>query len=313
MSKGVYSIVSQTLKKVQQPYIVLDGTTKKIKKIYVTVNGLAKECFGNAFGGFTGAYTITDVIVDGSPKKLYTITESGTLTLNSEAQYWMCGGGGGGGANKLSVDFRSMAGGGGGGGYVKTGSLSAAEYTIVIGAGGSGSAGGYSSIQGSSTLKANGGSAGGASTGGAGGSGGGPAPYYGKYTSSSTENATYGGTGGKGDGVETLPFGVAALDYHCAGGSGGCLNTTLGRKGGSNGTNAQVATAEDGSYTTGVVGGVKGGGTGGCRISTLQAGSSATFYGSGGGGSGNKNSLTTGYDGTAGGNGYQGVVYILTE
>lgn len=309
MSKGIYNIIDGITRKVNNQYIVVDGMTKKIIKSYTIVDGVTKNFFEIITEPFifTGTYTVTDVTVSNQPMKLYTITDSGTLTLNSEAQCWMCGGGGGGGQNYHETGVRTSSGGGGGGGYTQTENLSAGIYPIIIGSGGtSDQAGGATTI---GALTVQGGNPGSdTGNGGDGGSGGGSG------TGIDGDNSLIISSPGNGAGTATKPFGITSLSFPCAGGSGGALGEIYGYKGGSNGSDAltSVSTNDvDSNYRT--QGAQKGGGKGGGYHATYQSGSSATYYGSGGGGSGNYRSVDSSVacSGVAGGSGYQGVVYIL--
>lgn len=306
MSKGLYNVINGVTHKVKKQYFVLDGVTREIKKSYQVVDGMA-QCFysGETFGGYTGAYTTSTVTIDGAKHTLYTLTGSGTLTLNGDAQYWMCGGGGNGSSGTSSA----MSGGGGGGGYIASGALASGTHVITVGA-----AKGNSII---GDLTANCGATPSKSEGGAGGSGGGAG------RTGNTSSTTLGsGSCGYGQGEETYPFGVTSLKKHCAGGGGGGYITTtqkyaLGNTGGTNGGNGSTSsstysTTGTQQEATGGTGGERGGGTGGSALRTSTTYSyinatAATFYGSGGGGYG----ATYGRGVSKSGAGYQGVVYLL--
>ena len=267
---------------------------------------LARKFYSaSAFGGYTGEFTVSQVTgADGMLYKLYTLTKSGTLTLNDSAEYWICGGGGKGYAQTGSNG--NAGGGGGGGGYVNSGELSAGEYAVIIG-----SAAGNSSI--GDAIVADRGKNSTGTTGADGGSGGGASGY-----------TAIAGSGGKGAGVSTYPFGITSLYAHCAGGGGGSrigettsgtywgVSGTAGASNGGTASKSTKVTEENAvaSYTSFKAGsgGNRGGGKGG-TATTGNAGS-ATFYGSGGGGAGSGVVAGTEYWGTAG-KGYQGVAYIL--
>lgn len=269
---------------------------RKIIKGYIGVNGVAKPFFETKeiLGfNYTGDYTISSIEKDGLTHTLYTLTSSGTLNLSEEVSYWACAGGGGGGRASLS---NSSSGGGGGGGYTSEGKLQSGTHNIIIGAGGlEDTAGGDTSI-GSMTIFS--GTAG--SNRGAGGDGasGGGCGYNG---------TSYGG-GGEGSGESTCPFGITSLLPHSAGGAGGLHGANYGFvNGGSNGSDAPNVNFREGK------GGVYGGGDGGHSVDSTLGLSPASedmhafFYGGGGGGG--CYSSSSRYQ--KGGNGYQGVVYLL--
>lgn len=280
---------------------------KKIKKGYVGVNGIAKLFFNKANDiSYTGEYTVSDVSISGINYKLYTLTTSGSLTVNGESQYWICGGG----ASGNYAYSLPMAGGanGGGGGHSATGILNAGAYNVTIGAGGQGSSdsssdGNITSIGGAITAN------GGKYSTGTGGSGGGEgtASFLNQWN-------------GTGSGISTIPFGIESLNPHCAGGGGGSYyssdsSTTTRYTGGAGGTNggngANMKSVTIGNQKKGI-GGVYGGGDGGEYINSNNntEATSATFYGGGGGGPYyHKNSSSTKIGSP--GNGYQGVAYIL--
>ena len=278
---------------------------KKIVKGYVGgPDGKARLFFGSSVNvSYTGEYTVSDVTVNSVACKLYTLTGSGTLTVSGGAvQYWMCGGGASG--NKYT--YWSDIGGtnGGGGGYTSTGPLSAGNYIVTIGAGGSSASDGSATSIGDS-LNANGGYASG--NGGSGGGGGKPSTY--------STAAGY----GSGEGVSTIPFGLSDLKAHCAGGGGGAYYSKSssaetkynGGKGGTDGGNGADKVLASYGNARGGTGGTYGGGNGGAYVSANNnhQATSATFYGSGGGGAYYHASSST-YNGTPG-SGYQGVAYVL--
>ena len=244
---------------------------------------------------YTGTHTISDVTKDGVAYKLYTLTKTGTLTIDGdgEVQYWMCGGGAPGNSA------------GGGGAYTKSGTLAAGTHTVTIGA-----ANGNTKI--GSVTASKGGTSSAGTAGGSSGTGGGG---WAKVTGSGTY------AGGSGDGVSKYPFGLTSLYAHCAGGGGGGATMTTsyiahGGKGGTNGGSGSASTARtSGSGTAnGGSGGTRGGGAGGSAVSDTRArdGSDATFYGSGGGGAGH--CYTSADDDDLHGDegkGYQGVCYLL--
>ena len=324
MSKAVYDAIAGQARKVKKQYAVMEGVTRKIKRTYDVVNGVTRLVFaGEPFGMYTGEYTVErieheDVIYD-----LYTLITSGTLTMNDEAQYWMCGGGGSG----------ERYYGGGGGGYPEEGTIGSGVYVVTIGAGGgtpgevttNGYDGSYTSITASDQTvlaEADGGGNGSTRNGGSGGGG----------------SANGAGTnGGRGSGKSTYPFSIVSLEAHCAGGSGGAYmrfdeSTGVRRfyKGGAGGSNGsdgeatEIITVEIGT-TVYTVGGEKGGGDGGTGkpidstsvAGTIGGGQDGTFYGAGGGGGGKQSYHFA--DGrynqswARSGAGYQGVCYLLIE
>ena len=280
---------------------------KKIIKGYVGVNGIAKLFFNKANDiSYTGEYTVSDVSISGINYKLYTLTTSGSLTVNGESQYWICGGG----ASGNTSNMLPMSGGtnGGGGGDTATGILNAGAYNVTIGAGGQGSSdsssdGNITSI--GETITANGG----------------------KYLTA--EGGSGGGEGkmsflnlwtGTGSGISTIPFGIESLNPHCAGGGAGSYyasesNSTTRYTGGAGGTNGgngtNMKSVSSGKQKKGI-GGSYGGGDGGEYINSNNntEATSATFYGGGGGGSYYHKSSTKTSIGTPG-SGYQGVAYVL--
>lgn len=300
---------------------------KKIVKGYVGgPDGKARLFFGeNAPSiSYTGEYTEQDYTSSsGTKHKLYTLTGSGTLTVEgSEAQYWMCGGGAGGAsAVSGSSQSTSFSGPGGAGGYVTSGDLTSGSYVVTIGAGGEANNAGNATSVG--THSANGAAR--------------PEDIYPGTSIKVVKGASGGGSGvsvynsddtyeqyaklSNGSGASTYPFGESSLKAHSAGGAGGGLavQTSNGARfiiGGNGGTNGGDGTmwAKSNSSTgaLGGTGGVHGGGNGGIGYAPSQyggsKGSAATFYGSGGGGGGYNNYFNSGY--FAGGAGYQGVVYI---
>lgn len=252
---------------------------------------------------YSGAHITKEITVNGMTYTQYTITGSGTLTVEGTYEnvaVWLCGGGangakggssggglGGGGAFCAQYDSQSLSG----------------TYAIAVA-----SAGGNSTITRSSetVFSANGASGANGGTGGGG-------------TSSN---------GGTGDGVTKYPFGDSTIfQCHCAGGGGGSgeynirydpdeyttySNCAYAGNGGSNGAAGGKGWSPTVYQSRNAPGGSVGGGTGGGK----SAGSAATFYGSGGGGGGTdgQDNYSYPYYGKNtyynGGAGYQGVVYI---
>jgi hypothetical protein len=215
----------------------------------------------------------------------------------------------GGGSSGASTGGNYTSGGGGAGGYLKyaSQSLTATNYTVTIGGGGTGaSVGTNNGNQGSNSQFASltasvGGGFGGANGAGNGGSGGG----------SSVGNAT-GGTATSGQGFAGGGGGPGAANYTGGGGGGagavGAAGTSSNGGAGGAGTNA------DSSWLTATGTGVSGfiaGGGGGASWGAGLGGAG----GSGGGGLGGGNSTqnagvaataNTGSGGGGGGNGYAG-------
>ena len=233
---------------------------------------------------YSGDHTSKTITSGGVEYTLYTITGSGTLTVEGEfadTSIWLCGGGANGQKGSTSYGY------GGGGGYAAshTGKIEQGTYTVTIGA-----AAGTTSFGSLATAK------------GASGKNGG----------------TGGGNYGKGDGIAKYPFAdTANFKCHCAGGGGGeskqyaTGGSATTRTGGIGGTNG----GDGGDTGSGTAGGDYGGGQGGDAYVTYDeayawGGESATFYGSGGGGGGYAKSGGSTTDKGIGGAGYQGVVYI---
>lgn len=300
---------------------VIEGRTRKIKKSYDVVGGVTRLFYSADFLTYDGAYTVSQVTYDGKLCNLYTLTGSGILTLNDDALFWMCGGGSNGGSAKAYASSGYVYGGfGGGGGYILSGEIaSGSNMVVTVGAGNCGQTsiidGDTSYItQAHASIPCKDGASGGGGTG---------------SITGNDEDYNYNhGEVGTGTGESTIPFGIADLGQHCAGGAAGVIGTSvydsnhtimLGGAGGSNGGNGGKPTNYMNTYDDGLYGrngGTKGGGKGrGLNYikHTFLDGSDATFYGSGGGGG------ATCYDNVMSGptftasayNGYQGVVYIL--
>lgn len=323
MSKSGYIGVDGVARKIKKLYVGVDGVARKIKKAYIGVNDVARLWYSGAAVTYTGAYTVSDVTVDGVACTLYTLTGSGTLTVDVDgAQYWICGGGAGGAAGKIgaapstSTGTDNVGGGnGGGGGFTASGTLSTGSYAVLIGAGGTTDTGGSET-----SIAAY--SAGGGGADGNGGSGGGACGYAG-YIDYSTKHIN--GTAGTGDGLSKYPFGLESLNAHCAGGGGGgiwyyykrgsSILYNLRYKGGAGGSNGASGSKEVEGTVGGGTGGTYGGGAGATykALSGVPTGNNASFYGSGGGGGGSYyyDKATADIDVSNGGNGYQGVAYVL--
>ena len=298
-------------------YIGVNDIARRIKKVYIGVDNIAQLCYKYSSFNYTGEYTSQDVVIDSISYTLYSLTGNGTLSVG-DARYWMCGGGSSGQCayGESYSPYGNYSGLGGSGGHISTGDLAEGTYEIVIGKGGaiattvqSSNDGEATTISdGTTTYTAEGGTL---NSGGSGGGGNG-------YVASSTSTNYSGGTG---DGVSTLPFGIESLGYHCAGGGGGraynynsdtgVRRVVRGGVGGSNGGDGGTATTS--STDTSGLGGEKGGGQGGTDSSSISVnGGSATFYGSGGGGGAYYYPGNNAERGN-GGAGYQGIVYILVK
>jgi hypothetical protein len=267
--------------------------------------------------------TESDVTIDGTSYHLHTFTSVGNSTLtcyqSTTAQVLVVAGGGGGGGNG--------GGGGGGGGVVfnDSTSITAGNYDVVVGDGGSGHnstpsghSGGNSSINISGISTAIGGGAGGgrsgdiAQSGGSGGGGGGSGKI-GSTPGSGTPNQ--GNAGGAGSGIN------GDLGCDSAGGGGGGYSSA-GSSGalnqGGNGGAGYTSLISGSSVVYGSGGGggrtcaggniiihpgigIGGTGAGNGAVGS-KVGENATGFGSGGGGGSGQNYI--------GGNGKQGIVII---
>lgn len=264
---------------------------------------------------FTGEHTVQDVTVDGAARKLYTLTGDGVLTVSGTVSFFMIGGGSSGERGKVSVKIGNYyyyySGRGGPGGHVASGSLSAGTWQITIGSGGestlnsssnSSNDGGDTTIVGSTDTYT---AAGATIT--SGGTGGGGAWRKADSKSKTAESIS----GGKGDGVSTIPFGlVALLGKPGGGGGGGGLNShravCSGGDGGTNGGDGKTGTSTGGVHQGGN-GGADGGGNGGdAESSKTINGHPGTTPGAGGAG-GATWSNTPG----EGGAGADGAVWLL--
>lgn len=251
---------------------------------------------GSQWTGNTGTYSSSGPVTYSSPGT-YTFTCPGAVTSLSTVECW---GAGGGGSNARANDANNGGGAGGGGEYAKETSVAVTpgnDYTVTVGAGGSGgyyatvgggqnpgSPGGASSFPGDSiTVTAHGGNSGNMQNGGTGGTG--------------SSNTTHfkGGNGGTHTGTGTGHYGGAG-----GGSSGG--TTSAGNVGGSNnGSNG------GGLGGAAVSGGGKGGAGGpGGTLSTnprVSGGSPGAVPGGGGGGGGESTSDHAGFAGGSGGSG----------
>lgn len=314
---ATYIAENGVTKKIKKLYDVENGLTKKIKKLYKVENGITNKIFEEMeVIGYTGDYTVTDVMVGTAPYKLYTLTSSGTLTLGEDAEYWMCAGGNAGANGVKPEKYQNYnPGDGGGGGNIMSGILSAGTHTVTIGAGASSSKGKGGATSIGSISIANSSYKNGASGGGA---------AMQRDNNRAPEPTYY--TVGKGANKSTIPFDGRitsgfANRKHSPGGGGGMhqytlksdgtpSTTTKGGTGGSNGGDGGIPSVSNTIHTvTSASGGSYGGGKGGA----LGNGGDGSFYGAGSGGgssyySNYNSSLTKGY---SCGKAYQGVAYLL--
>ena len=210
-----------------------------------------------------------------SSLKVFALTSTQSVTLDTDFDAYVIGGGGGGGGAGLRA-----SGGGGGSGYYSTGIVAAGTYTATIGAGGGQSVGGGTTSI--SALSAAGGSAGGSGStslggnGGAGGSGGGG----GSATVGPGDGQTQGGSTGGSNGA--------------SGGNGLAASGATAGTGGAGSSVTMPSTIEAlgsvlltrGSGGNGVNGGGVYGGGGGAGIYASNPGGSRDGQGAGGGGCG---------------------------
>jgi len=282
-------------------------------KIHGTAKGgaISKKDFGVAFGGGeafiegTGGTVTTD-----GDYKVHKFTSNGTFEItagegdNLVVEYLILGAGAGAGSNN--------AGGAGAGAFREAidHSVAVQSYSIVVGAGSSGTAynagdpanGGDSSFD---SITSNGGGFGGQDSSGnsSNGSGGGAGDGAG---SSAGTGGTYGNDGGASTGSSP----------HGGGGGGGAdqAGANASGSGGGNGGNGKISdiieAGTDVYYCAGGGGAADSGsagsgGTGGGGAGSITgAGADATNFGSGGGGG------TKSGGSNAGGDGYGGLVVI---
>ena len=280
---------------------LIGGTTYAAGSIF-TLYGVASAAVSNAKA--TGGNIIT---TDGT-YWYHAFKASGTFTpsVALTADVLVIAGGGSSGA---STGGNYTSGGGGAGGYLKhaSQSLTATNYTVTIGGGGTGtSVGTNNGNQGSNSQFASltasvGGGFGGANGSGNGGSGGG----------SSVGNAT-GGTATSGQGFAGGGGGSGAANYTGGGGGGAGAIGSNGTS--SNGGAGGAGTNADSSWLTATGTGVSGYVAGGGGGASWGAGLGGVG-GSGGGGLGGGNStqgagvagtVNTGSGAGGGGNGYAG-------
>lgn len=299
---------------------LIQSLTRKIKKSYDVVGGRTKQFYSAEFLSYDGEYEVLQVEYEGKICDLYRLKKSGILTLNDNALFWMCSGGekGVNGSYSNAEDAEKAYGGRGGyGGSLTSGQIaSGSNWVVSIGAGGSYTGDGASSItDGTTTYKT------------------GARPACGYGPGGSTVNWSTAPSGGAGSGESTYPFGLTSLKAHCPGGGGGgaaiyVYNSSQasyvtrhqgGGKGGSNGGNGigvegMGSTSWSGSApggSGGAYGGGKGGGVSHDNHDFTYTNASAAYYYGGGGGGGSAGGSRATWKYTPGANGYQGVVYIL--
>ena len=105
---NVHVGVDGLARKVNALYVGVDGLARKVVKGYIGAGGLARLFYSAAqpFAyAYTGAYTESEITIDGVAYTMLTITGSGTLTVNRaiSADVWLCGGGGNGGGVSAGV------------------------------------------------------------------------------------------------------------------------------------------------------------------------------------------------------------------
>jgi hypothetical protein len=227
-------------------------------------------------------------ITESGGYRYHTFTASGNFTISSgsaNAEYLIVAGGGG-GVDNTAID--TGGGGGGAGGLIYgTATLTAAAYTVTVGAGGSpGSNGDNSSFNSETAIGGGRGSAYNAQLPGDGGSGGG-----GTYISNGVATAGS-GTSGQGNDGGRGEFGEGAGELYSGGGGGGA--GAAGQRGGAV-TNDYAGNGGDGldystwatATSTGDSGYYAGGGGGATRDPAYaSAPKTAGSGGAGGGGDG---------------------------
>ena len=259
--------------------------------------------------------------------RIHAFTTSGVFTVynNMDVEYLIIGGGGGG---TDGDDLVGAGAGGGAGGFVELTNISItpASYTVIVGAGGSGSilnqssegqAGIASSFNGTTAL--GGGKAGAHGySGGNGGSGGGEYRAYGVGSGDTLQgndggealgNVGYGGGGGGGGAGAVGGDGASGTSIGGHGGDGKVSSitgtATYYAGGGGGGAQNQPGGSNNGRSDGGLGGGGKGGGDG--NNSAYNSGLSGTDGLGGGGGGGSSGS---GNNNLGAGDGGDGVVII---
>lgn len=219
---------------------------------------------------WTGSDNSYLVLNDGDNNWRIKFLTSGIFTpLRSMSIDLFLVGGGGGSDNSSSTHYTAA---GAGGGYTLTIKsiklLANTEYSIVVGAGGSGTNGGASSAFGYTANGGKSGAVGGTNPldGGSGGSGGGSktaSKAYDGGSDGSDGGKEIGGTGGYGQKTTTREFGEETGDLYSGGGGAYGNNGTTGNGGAGGGANGKES-AEDNT----------GGGAGGAAGKSITTGGS---------------------------------------
>jgi hypothetical protein len=198
-SSGIYTRTGRWAKKEAITSIKLTMSAGNFKA------GTKANLFGIAsFSGETSTKASGGYVYDDATYWYHAFTASGTFTVSSSltADILVVAGGGGGGAQGSGT----TGGGGGGGGVVvfSSQSLSVANYSCLVGAGGAKNANGENSQFGALTAAVGGGKGGlGSGTSGSGGSGGGNGGGGGSLGAPTSGQGNYGGynvTSGSGGG-----------------------------------------------------------------------------------------------------------------
>ena len=206
--------------------------------------------------------TSSTITVSAQTYTLLSFTSDSSLVVSTAGLFDVLLLGGGAAGGSARSNYGTAGGGGGGGVMQQTIYLTAATYSVDVGAPGAESSGSPSTREGKESAIYSATNLGIAVSGG----GAGVSPYY---ASGSSSGATGGGAGNNGTGSPGSSFGYA-------GGNGGASGTYNGGGGGGGGAGA-VGT--NGSGSTGGNGGA------GLEINTFISGASS-FRGGGGGGGG---------------------------
>lgn len=247
-------------------------TSKNVMKVY---NGTYFDLVSNAFIASGGTVT------ESAGYKYHTFTSSGTFSVTGERQVevLIVAGGGGGGAGRASSSWFAGGGGGAGGLIDQNFTASNQDYSVVIGAGGTGQIAGQNHQTASGVIGGNSSVFGSTAIGGGAG---------GSYQDGTNRNGRSGGSGGGAGSVGS--GGSGTVGQGNAGGNGTSNNPTGG--GGGAGSVGGNGVGENNS------GGVSGSGGSGVNWKSL-----GTFYAGGGGGG---IATVDSYGGTPGGGGAGG-------
>jgi hypothetical protein len=277
-------------------------------KVLATDNGSVKLVYSDSTKGWVTASDSNNALVDELIIVNYLVGAGGGAGATNAA----AAGVGGGGAGGLRTSYGSTSGGGASAESTLTMSP-ATNYTVTIGAGGTGSTDYTAATDGSdtvfSTITSVGGGKGGTGTGqgSTGGSGGGSGRNYTSAGGAGTANQGY--AGGAGGSLLSGNRGAGGGGGGAAGVGAAGSSSGSGGSGGAGGTGLSVAITGTGTFYAGGGGGGTSSGTGGAGGSSIggdggnaaAGGSAAANTASGGGGSG-----STG----AGGNGGSGIVIL---